>query len=491
MDEKVITKALADIATSLTALASRGQQQGPMVQRAIAGAMNAQSIFGNNGIFSNFGLDDTVINASLTPKGMSGLIPAFGTVELVPIFPYITGFESDGSAEPAGPCDDAPGGVIEVCHQTAQHGRVARGTQEMEINQLMQIINGKLTTELRVMGDIIGEGHKLLTGEGVPGGNDWIRSVFQTQMVIVGIEFQRWLVPQLWVGNPANNNAGGGYREFPGLDILISTGKVDAFTSTPCPALDSDIKDFNFNLVDAASPDIVTFVSMMQFYLQHNASRMGLDPVDWVIAMRPQLFFELTAVWPCRYLTHRCADSAGTDVVVMNDATNVNMRDEMRNGNFLWVNGIRMPVVLDDGIYEDNNITNANCLPGEYASDIYFIPLKAKNMPVLYWEYFDYRGAMADLSSMARDKARFWITDGGRYMWALQDLNYCFKLQGKLEPRVVLRTPQLAGRIQNVKYSPLQHLRASWDQDSPYFQKGGDEYQDTPQTYYAEWGNWS
>jgi len=48
----------------------------------------------------------------------------------------------------------------------------------------------------------------------------------------------------------------------------------------------------------------------------------------------------------------------------------------------------------------------------------------------------------------------------------------CFKIQAEVEPRLVLRTPQLAARIQNVKYVPLQHVREP-DFDSPYRYKGG------------------
>jgi len=480
MDSKV-DQALASIAETLQMLTKMQKGQ----QKAISGTPNAQLIFGPNGIFSNFGLDDVVVNASLSPKGISGLIPAVGTVYTNPVYPFLTGFESDGDDEVDGVCDDAPGGVIEICHQTAQFGRVARGSQEMEINQLMQILNGNLNTELRLLGDVIGEGHQLLTSEANQSGQ-WLRSVIQTQMVIIGIEFQRWLTPTVWTGDPANNSTGGGYREFPGLDILISTGKVDAFTGVACAALDSDVKDFNYEPVDSAVYDIVEYVSMMEFYLRHVASRAGLDPTEWVIAMRPELFFELTAVWPCRYLTHRCSDIASTQVAVLNDDTNVRMRDEMRNGNFLTVNGRQIPVVTDDGIYENNAATSARLVPGEFSSDIYFLPIRAKGMPVLYWEYLDYSRAMADLTSMLQSKGRFWVTDGGRYMWTMQDLNYCFKFQGKLEPRVVLRTPHLAGRIQNVKYSPLQHLR-SWNPDSPYFKKGGTEEYDTPPDFYSEW----
>ena len=132
-------------------------------QKAISGTPDAQLIFGPNGIFSNFGLDDTVINAGISPRGISDMIPAFGTEVTNPVYAFITGFESDGAAEVDGVCDDAPGGVIEVAHTTAAFGRIARGSKEMEVNELMQVLNGKLSTDMRVMGSVLGDGHALLT----------------------------------------------------------------------------------------------------------------------------------------------------------------------------------------------------------------------------------------------------------------------------------------------------------------------------------------
>ena len=70
-------------------------------------------------------------------------------------------------------------------------------------------------------------------------------------------------------------------------------------------------------------------------------------------------------------------------------------------------------------------------------------------------------------------------------MWAYDDANFCYKLKVKTEQRVVLRTPQLAGKVQNVKYSPLQHLR-SYDPDSPYFANGGVSVRGD-ETTYAVW----
>jgi len=334
----------------------------------------------------------------------------------------------------------------------------------------------------------LGDGHQLMPQQGMDQ-NQVLRNVVMMNLVVVGIEFQRLLARKLWTGTPANNTAGGGYKEFPGLDMLIATGKIDAFTGVACPALDPDVKDFDYSDVDGTDKSIVTYLTMMEAYLRHVASRTGMDPVDWVIVMRPDLWRELTAVWPCQYLTDRCGESSsGNAVAVINDNVNVNMRDQMRNGMYLVIGGRQYPVMLDDGINEETPTDTDELAPGEYASDIYFVPVRAKSMPVLYWEYLDYSPALQQAGAFPGFDAtsRFWATDGGRYLWSTQNLNWCFKIQGKMEPRVILRTPQLAGRLQNVKYSPLQHLR-SWDENSEYFKKGGNSEYTTPPTYYSEW----
>ena len=67
----------------------------------------------------------------------------------------------------------------------------------------------------------------------------------------------------------------------------------------------------------------------------------------------------------------------------------------------------------------------------------------------------------------------------------LATVNFNYKLSLKTEQRIVLRTPQLAGKIQNVKYVPLQHLRSS-DPASPYHRDGGVSLRNE-RTAYAVW----
>ena len=276
------------------------------------------------------------------------------------------------------------------------------------------------------------------------------------------------MVVDLWTGDPTAGN------QMPGLDRQIVTGQIDARDATACPALDSDVKSFAFNMVDGIALDIVEYLSMLEYYLTFNAERMRLSPVSWAIVMRPQLFFELSAVWPCRYLTHRCANSGGTNIAVINDNVNVNMRDAMRNGKYIDINGTRYPVILDDGIYEYNNINNANLEANEFASSIYMVPLTVLGGTVqaTYMEYLDYRLAQPDVALLNGLQKFFW-TDNGMYTWGISDVKgWCYQLHLATEQRVVLLTPQLAGKIERVAYSPLQHVRSPFA-DSPYFEDGG------------------
>jgi hypothetical protein len=226
---------------------------------------------------------------------------------------------------------------------------------------------------------------------------------------------------------------------------------------------------------------------MVEFYLRNNARKAGLDPVEWVIVMRPDLFNEITAVWPLAYHSQKGALLNGLNSTVFLDGrVNVDERDAMRSGRYLDVNGNRYQVILDDGINEKTNITNAQLVPGQYASSIYFIPLTiAGGMPVTYRQYLDYRQAQPNVSLLGGKEDFFW-TDNGLWTWAISQVKWCYKMHLLTEQRVVLRTPQLAGRIDNVKYEPLQHLRDT-DPASPYFADGGVSLRNTNATPYAVW----
>lgn len=437
------------------------------------------------GFFGVCGLDDTLINASVGPRGIESLIPSFPTDITNPEFAVLTGFEQvSGQSEPTGACGDCIIGESEGCILTAQFGKICRGSKEIALTE----INTRRTpgeNRLRMFGAITGPDGRPIPGAGhgtlIDDEREWA-------MVEAAVMLQRAFQPMIWRGTPANN-VGQGYWEFPGFDLLIGTGKVDAHTGTTCPAADSDVKDFGYNLVSGSDQDIVGVMSMMAAYLLFNADRMGLTPCEWVIAMRPELWYALSEIWPLSYNTYpRNVLMNASGRINVDGQVMISQRDAMRSGMYLDLLGRRYPVVTDDGIFEDTNVNNANVPAGSWSSDIYFIPMRVRGTATTYFEYQDFSKTLRGIPQDKLNDAatHVWITDGGRFFVDRTYTNRCYHVNVLTKPRLILRTPQLAGRIQNVRYNNLQHFREAIDQNSPYFYKGG-EANRTAGTLYSEW----
>jgi hypothetical protein len=434
-------------------------------------------LHGSGGIFAVPGLERDIITAHMRPSGITSILPRIPTVYQDPRFGSITGFTAVSGSQPDHACDDAPVGYMKGCNLTARFGRIRFDTQTIDMDDVMLKLHRGDFTDLMLRGKLLG-----MTGLTPSGMNEGqvVNIVTMAEMVIAAVNMERELNHQTWQGVTTVAN------EFPGLDVQIATGQVDADTNTACPALDSDVKNFAYDLIDGDGRDIVEYLSSMMWYLNDIADSTGLNPVDWVIAMRPGLWHELSAVWPCRYNTYRCSTSTGDTSGVV-DATDMTaIRDAMRQGKFIDIEGKRYPVVTDTGINELDPADNANILPGQYASSIYAVPLTIQGgFPVTYMEYLDYRQAQAD-TNLLRGTETFWWTDQGFYSWAVEYIRWCYKLALKNESRVVLRAPQLAGRIDAVKYSPLQKER-DVDPSSSYFRDGGVSLRAGMDDFYAVW----
>ncbi len=454
-----------------------------------SGTPTTNYMHGPGGIFGVDGLEQDIISTRVQPQGLIGMLPALGTVRTNPLFGYLTGYLDSTGAEADGVCDDPPvAGPAKSCIQTAQFGRYSRMTKEIEVNRVGQQTDRGEFLDLNLVNDPLLTPQGGIMAQNIPGSPNLRREVLHA-FVEVGIAFQNQLMPQLYIGNPANNTGAGGFAEFPGLDILIGTNKVDALTGTNCPSLDSDIKDFNFGSIDAPGvSDIVETVTYMARFLKSNATRMNFDPTTWIITMREELFYELTAVWPCSYLTYRCTfrDPNGQERINVSATDHVNLRDQLRRDRVLLIDGTEWPVIVDDGIQELTDADSALIGAGEFASDIYFIPMTIRGGRVAtFMQYQDYMQTAMVAIQDGRATSDFW-TDGGRFLWHKKPpLNWCTQWVAKIEPRVILLTPQLAGRIQNVRYSPLQHTRQPFPTD-PYFVDGGETSRVGP-SLFSDW----
>jgi hypothetical protein len=441
-------------------------------------------LHGPGGIWTGPGLERDVISAHVRPQGLASALRLLPTVDVNPQFGILTGFtagdDDDSTYWVDVHCDDVPAGYMKSCTLTAQFGALRVDSKTIDMDDVMLRLHRGDFTDLVLNGELLG-----MTGlnPADTSQGDVLNLVTASEMVQMGVQTERLLSRAVWQGAVAN-------RQFPGLAAQIATGQVDVNTGATCPAADSDVKDFALDFVGGAGRDIVEYMSMLEFYLNYNAMTMGLDPVEWVIAMRPELWHELTAVWPCAYNTTRCVNAAvgagGASQTVIDGRENIQERDNMRNSMSIIINGRTYPVVVDTGIFEHNNINNANLNPAQFASSIFFVPLTIRGgLPVTYRQYLDYRQAQRDVS-MANGKLDVWWTDNGVYAWAVEQTKWCYKFSLKSQQRIVLRAPHLAGRIDNVAYEPLQHLRDPNPND-PYFADGGVSLRGTAASRSAVW----
>jgi hypothetical protein len=428
------------------------------------GAPIGPYVHGPGGIFGVRGLEREIISTHTQITGSLGeTIPIKESNTMNPLFGYITGFVRSDQQEKNAVCDDPyDAAPFKTCIQTTVFGRKEFATRQLEINHVgqantrgeffdLELANGPLVDQMAgLMQSFTGFSNQ----DSILAGREMVARILE-----VGVAYQRWFCPQVYSGNPSNSKAGGGYKEFPGLDLLIGTNKIDALSGAACPSLYSDVKSFSFRQISSTTdPDIHRTLSTMMYILETRAIQNNLSPVDFRLVMRPQLFFELTRYWPLQYNTEITGTPAsGLDALYL---ANIRMRDDMRNNLYLIINSKRYPVILDPCIPEDNRADNGTIPIGGFASDIYIVPFSARGgtLRTLYWEYFNYRNGPMQAVQDSRAGTFFW-SDAGVFLWHLKPPdNWCVEMICKTEPRLILRTPQLAGRLTDVAYVPLQHV---------------------------------
>ena len=434
------------------------------------------------------GIEPDVISAKMHWMGLGDVIPTEPTRNREVLLPFITGVEPTSSTEPTTECANCISGETEACLQHFPMGKVCRQTQTMTMERIIERLN-RGDIDLRLLNDELGSESAWHPGTSYASlGQQGLMQVATAWALLFELPplFMHSLSPMVYAGNPVNNQ-GDGYREFRGLDLLINTGFVDAIANVTCPALDSDLKDFNYGDVKTQqSPSFFETLEMAHFYVRHNAQRQRLTPVTWAVTMRPELWQVVSSLIPVQSILAAIMNmSIPTSYRINIDGqTLADERNRLRESKLIPLNGEMVRVIVDDGIAELNNANDANLDPGEYASDVYLVPLTyLGGRPAVRIDFKDYRFIAGEIAATndLLGGLYSWSPDG-RFSWTWVKDGPCFLLRANIEPRIILKTPQLAARVQNVKYVPLQHLRSP-DPDSSYFYKGGVSTR-APRSYY-------
>lgn len=422
------------------------------------------------------GIDPEVISAMMHWRGIGERLPKVATRTVEQFLPFITGIDETSSTERQTECGDCISGETEACIQHFPTALVCRETKSIKLSRAIERLNNG-DIDLNLLNDQLGSDSPWHPGFSPSTSGD-IMQIYTAWALLFELPplFMNKMVPMVWTGNPTNN-VGNSYREFRGLQLLVNTGHRDAFANVTCPALDSDLKDFNYgDVLTQTTPTFYETLEMAHWYVMENAVGQRLDPVDLVVVMRPPLWQLVSSVLPLQSVMAALMNATipAQHEITHNSSDLMKERQQWRQSMTIPLNGQTVPVVLDHGIPELNNANDANLDPGEYASDVYILPLSyLNNRPGMKIEYKDYRFISSEIRATDDMIGGFYkASPDGRFSWSLVRDGPCFKIQAETEPRILLRVPQLAARIQNVKYVPQQHIREP-DFDSPYRLKGG------------------
>lgn len=457
-------------------------------------------LHGQQGLLNRRDRANPVISAMMSPMaGVADALPVYNGARNLDGGQFggdDAGFESLITGQTAGAldtfanqpttaCADGPvGGLLKFCTLVNTFGNYTLSTREVQQFRAGRAVDRVDALTVQVINAM--PSGLFATPTSTPSLANALNNELAARIWEAVISFQRMFAPRVFIGSPANNS--GERRDIVGLDTHINTGnKVDATGMGVCTAANSDVKPFGNDLVNGSGRNIMQYIEMCDAFSMFNARRQGLGEPEYLIAMRPELWQEITEIIPIvKYERVIAVINRVTNGRALVDANGAyDERNAIRQSMLIPVNGRFIRVVVDDTIFEDN-VTNSPLPAGRYASDIYGIPLTVLGgYPVTFWEYFDHGNNQANAIQQLAGGTLTFTTDGGMWRWFVNFKNGCLKLNAQFTPRLRLRTPQVAWRITDVAYQPLQHFR-SWDPNSTYFADGGRTEGET-NNFYTSW----
>lgn len=403
----------------------------------------------------------------------------------------VTSGEADSwSNQPTAACAEPPsGGLLKLCTMVFPYGKVWGGTEKLDITEVGSVVHRDEPVGFQLMNNPM-QNSPLVPANPMAGSNLEIELYRRTWLSLFTLTR---LVNQLvWTATPANNTNNA--KQWVGMQIQINqNNKRDAFTGQICTAANSVVFDANYLSVDDDPVGVYRLFEETYRHVKYNARQSGLEPVMWKLVVQEDLFKKLTRSVPVTEHLHslvtmvRSAEfTSGRINIDASSATELGHR--MYRERFLPLDGDMVSVVCDTYIPEDDITTNGNLQAGEFSSDAYFIPYTVLGgIPVTGWDFKSWNNA--DLNAIASQfrYPTYQTMDGGRSLWFNLEQLGCVQTAYVIAPRLVCFTPQVAGRIQNVAYTPILHVR-SWNPDSQYFHDGG-RTNSPSDSFYNSWSS--
>jgi len=218
----------------------------------------------------------------------------------------------------------------------------------------------------------------------------------------------------------------------------------------------------------ASARNITVAVSELVRAAKNRARKMGYGPnVTWYFLMREEAFHRVVEEYSCSYATYRCdSTNAGQPFNTDTTATN-NLRMQMMTGQYLLVDGVPVPVVFSEGIPQTNE-------DGTFTSDIYLVPDTWNGRKLTYLEYFPMDNRYATEFRGFADADDIAVLNNGLWIAGVNSTGLCKEYEFGAKMRLIMETPFLAGRLDNVSYYFTTEIRNALPGSSFYADGPGD-----------------
>ena len=308
---------------------------------------------------------------------------------------------------------------------------------------------------------------------GIDNANDLAASVMRTEFFALGYQLERSVAQVHWSGTQGTQNSTyrGIQTQWDGLDAMIKTGYTDAVSGLAAPAADSIVDSFNAAIdgSDANGRDFVEAVTDIYRALNQRADAVGMGGTQWAIVMRPEMFQRAVEVWACVYATYRCSGVQYSEVNRDGMAIQA-LRTQMQGGQYLLIDNVPVPVVLDEGIVRDGLAANM------FKSDMYIVPLAWGGQQLLYAEYFPVNNSEAsELANYFGDDQVQYFNDG-LYLVTKARTKSCVEFDFAARTRLILEAPFLAARLDDARYTVYEKYTLGNPADTQFYRDGGISY---------------
>lgn len=433
-----------------------------------AGVPVSNSLHGTGGIFSEPGARAGVYSAIVQPRTWMEGLPLIKSETENEAIEILTALSATVGTNPADYCGDpvTPGDLYK-CKINRVYGKMFVGGKKVIVPNIgklrdhadmeRQILNATMQGD-PLLPDILRNTTKINT-----------RSESARQLFEVGTAARRAIAPVTIDGNSALGNANtekGWIKEFDGLSRMVKTGYLNV-DSTACPAADSLVIPW------AAAADatvggagIAVTITEMYYSRQQLALDTGFDGVAWEFVGDKRLFRQLTFLFACTYAQSRCTTGGAGDPIGRTAEAIEARTNEMVRGQYLLIDGQPIPFRFTAG----TEVSQAGAV---LTTDLFLVPLSWVGGDLTYLQYFPMDNEyINEWNALGNTTARQ-VLNNGLYMLWMKSTGGCDQLQAASQMRLMLDTPFLAARLDDISFASYVGYRDYNPANTMYFYGGG------------------